>query len=80
MDLTDPAFLVALVLGVGGVVWFLKTRKGEPEPLRCQDCGEPLELEQEIVDPDHPELRYMPGERWGYFVCPTCGKRLRGRY
>jgi len=80
VNLTDPAFLIALLLGVGGVVLFLKTRKGEPEPLRCPDCREPLDLEQEIVDPDHPELRYVAGERRGLFVCRQCGKRLRGRY
>ena len=80
MDLTDPALLVALALGVGGFVWFLKTRKTEPDPIPCPDCREPLELEQELVDPDHPELQYIPGERRGIFVCPRCGKRVRGRY
>jgi uncharacterized protein YbaR (Trm112 family) len=80
VNLTDPAFLIALALGVGGFVWYLKTRKGEPEPLRCPDCREPLELEQEIIDPENPELRYIPGERRGQFVCRKCGKRVRGRY
>jgi hypothetical protein len=80
VELTDPAFLVALVLAVGGFVWFLKTRKGEPEPPRCPECHERMELEQELLDPDHPELHYMEGERRGVFLCPECGKRVRGRY
>lgn len=80
MDLTDPAFLVALVLGVGGVVLFLKTRKGEPEPPPCPDCRGSLELEHEIIDPANPELRYVAGERRGHFRCVQCGKRVRARY
>jgi len=80
VNLTDPAFLIALVVGVGGVVLYLKTRRGEPPPPRCPDCDEPLELEQEIVDPENPELRFVPGERRGYFRCLECGKRVRLRY
>lgn len=80
MDFADPAFLIAAVLAVVGFVLFMKTRKGEPEPPRCSDCRQPLELEREIVDPEHPELRYIPGERRGEFRCSECGKRTRERY
>jgi hypothetical protein len=80
VDLVDPAFVIAAALAVGGFVLFMKTRRGEPEPPRCPDCREPLELEQEIIDPEHPELRYVEGERRGQFRCPGCGKRVRARY
>jgi uncharacterized protein with PIN domain len=80
VDWTDPAFLLAVALGVGGMVVFLKTRKGGTEPPRCPECREPLELEHEIIDPDNPELRYVEGERQGHFRCMQCGKRVRARY
>ncbi len=80
MDLSDPAFLLALVLSVAGLAAYLKLRPREPEPLRCPDCQKPMELDEEIIDPDNPELRYVPGERRGVFLCPECHKRVRARY
>ena len=80
MDLFDPAFLIAVVVAVGGLLLFLKIRKGGPQPPRCPDCHQPMELEREIVDPEHPELRFIPGERRGEFRCPDCGKRTLARY
>jgi hypothetical protein len=39
-----------------------------------------LERQEEIVDPDNPERRFIPGEREAYFRCPRCGQRRRARY
>ena len=80
MDLTDPAFLIALVLGVVGLVIFMKLRPRPPEPPRCPSCLESMDFEEEIVDPKKPELRYVPGERRGWFRCVDCHKRLQARY
>ncbi len=80
MNLSDPALIVALVLGVLGLLVFVKLKPRGPAPLKCPECHEPLELEEEIIDPDNPELRYVPGERQGYFRCLECNKRVRARY
>jgi len=80
VNLGDPAFLLALALGVLGVVIYLKLQP-PPRPLpHCRECNLPMERGEEIVDPDHPELRYIPGERQAYFYCPRCRRRVRARY
>ncbi len=80
MDLTDPALLIALVAGVVGFVLFIKLQPAPPAPPQCRDCDVRMDLEEEIVDPDHPEQRYVPGERRGWFRCPRCRRRVRARY
>lgn len=80
MDLTDPALLVALLLGVLAV--FIVVRL-QPKPLpvpHCRACEEPMERDEIIVDPEHPEHRYVPGEREAWFVCRECGERRRARF
>ena len=80
MDFTDPALWAALVLGVLGFVVYAKTR---PKPLpvpRCADCRLAMERQEEIVDSDNPERRFIPGEREAYFACPRCNERTRARY
>ena len=80
MDLTDPALLVALFLGALGFVLFMKMQTPPPKPLECKNCAVRMDLDEEIVDPDNPEQRFIPGERRGWFRCPRCRHRVRARY
>ncbi|MBX5491188.1 MAG: hypothetical protein IRZ14_08505 [Chloroflexi bacterium] len=80
MDLTDPALLVALVLGILLVVVYARLQP-PPRPLpRCQRCGVEMERGEQIVDPEHPEHRFIPGVREAWFTCPQCGTRRQARY
>ena len=78
MDLTDPALLIALIVGVSLLALIFRFLL--PKPPRCPDCDERLQLDQEVVDPENPERRYVEGDRRGYFVCPECGKRTLRRF
>jgi hypothetical protein len=80
VDLTDPALLVALVVGVLSFLLFAKLRTPPPKPLACINCAVPMDLEEEIEDPDNPERRFIPGERRGWFRCPRCRHRVRAWY
>jgi hypothetical protein len=80
VDLADPAFLIALVVGVLLFLLAMKLRTPAPEPLRCADCNRRMDLEEEIVDYDNPERSFVPGERRGWFRCPQCRRRVRARY
>lgn len=80
MNLTDPALLIALAVGVLLVGAYVKLQPRPPQPPQCPNCGTALDLEEEIVDPENPELRYIPGERRGWFRCVQCRYRVRARY
>jgi hypothetical protein len=80
VDLTDPALLIALLVGVLGFVLFMKLQPKAPDPLRCADCNRKMELEEPIIDYDNPERAYVPGERRGWFRCPECRRRVKGIY
>ena len=80
MDLTDPALLVALFASALIFVLSMKMRRPPPKPLECRNCAIPMDLEEEIVDYDNPEQRFIPGERRGWFRCPRCRHRVRARY
>ena len=80
MDLFDPALWVALVLGVLGFVVYAKLRPKPPAAPRCADCDLAMERQEEIVDSENPERRFIPGEREAYFACPQCHQRARARY
>jgi len=80
VNFSDPALWVALLVGVLlVVVWTRLQPPPAPEP-RCLDCDLILERQEEIVDPENPERRFIPGEREAYFRCPRCGQRRRARY
>ena len=80
MDLSDPALLLALLLGVAGFVLYAKTRPPPPKPPRCRACDLEMERGDEIVDAEHPETRYIPGERQAHFHCPRCRWQRVTRY
>jgi hypothetical protein len=39
-----------------------------------------MERQEDIVDSENPERRFIPGEREAYFRCPRCRQRARARY
>ncbi|HEY7062363.1 MAG TPA: hypothetical protein VII06_12870 [Chloroflexota bacterium] len=78
MDLTDPALWIAIALGVGLIALIFHFLV--PKPPRCPDCHARLVLEQELIDAENPERRYIEGDRRGYFLCPECGKRVLRRF
>jgi hypothetical protein len=80
LDLSDPALWAALVLGVLGFVVYAKLRVKPPPLPRCAECGLTMEREEEIVDAENPERRFIPGEREAYFACPRGHRRTRARY
>ena len=80
MNLADPALMVALVLGVVGFVLYVKLQPTPPPLPRCQDCNQEMVQGDLIVDPEHPETRYVPGDREAYFTCPHCQRRVRARF
>ena len=80
MDLADPAFLIALMVGVLLFVLVVKLQRPGLKPLRCADCNRRMDLEEAIVDYDNPERNHIPGERRGWFRCPRCRRRVRARY
>ena len=80
MDFADPALWVALLVGVLGFVVYAKLLPSPPAVPRCQECDLAMEREEEVVDPDNPERRFIPGQREAYFRCPRCRQRLRARY
>jgi hypothetical protein len=34
----------------------------------------------DVIDPEHPEHRYVEGLRQAYFNCPDCGQQTRGKF
>jgi hypothetical protein len=80
LDLADPAFLIALALGVVGFALYMKLQPPPPRVPQCLDCGREMERGDEYVDPENPERRFIPGERQAYFHCPSCRRRVRARY
>ncbi len=80
MDLTDPALLIALGVGVALLALFIKLQTPGLKPPQCASCGRVMELDEEITDPENPEQHYVPGERRGWFRCLVCNRRIRARY
>ena len=80
MNLADPALLIALAVGVIGFVLYMKLQPRPPKVPECSSCGQAMERGDEIVDPEHPERRYIPGDRLAYFHCHQCQRRVRARY
>jgi len=80
VDFADPALWVALVVGVLGYVVYVKLQPAPPPLPHCSECNVSMERDEEIVDPDNPERRFIPGEREAYFRCPRCSRRKRARY
>jgi hypothetical protein len=80
VDLTDPALLAALALGVLLVVVLVRLQPPPLPPPRCDRCRLEMERREELVDPEHPEHRFIRGARTAWFACPQCGARRRARY
>ena len=78
-DLLDPALLVALAVGVLGVVVFVRLR-ASPRAPRCAECNLPMVRDEDILDAENPELRHVEGYRQAWFTCRQCGTRKRGTY
>jgi hypothetical protein len=85
----DYSLLVALALGVAGVLVWTQLRRKEKMP-RCPACKLDMERDAAILDPDDPTVRHpMAGSMIGemastlpYVVlyhCPRCGRRVRRR-
>ena len=51
----------------------LQERKARVE----DDLLEVMERREELVDPEHPEHRFIRGARTAWFACPQCGARRR---
>jgi hypothetical protein len=80
VNLADPAFLIALAIGILGFVVYARLQPRPPKTPECLECGETMERGEPIPDPEHPEHRFIPGEREAYFKCPRCGRQVRARY
>ena len=46
---------------------FTTTPEVEAPPLRCPNCGSPMNYKQTVIS------GVKPIERWDYFQCPACG-------
>jgi hypothetical protein len=80
VNLVDPAFLIAVALGILGFVVYTRVQPRPPKTPECLECGVTMEQGDTIADPEHPEHRFIPGEREAYFSCPRCGRRVLARY
>ncbi|HLI29033.1 MAG TPA: hypothetical protein VKZ60_18350 [Chloroflexota bacterium] len=80
VDLLDPALWVALALGVLLVVLLVRLQPPPLPPPRCERCGLAMERREQIIDPEHPEHRFIRGVRVAWFACPRCGARRRAHY
>jgi hypothetical protein len=80
VDFTDPALWIALLVGLVGFVVYAKLQPPPPPKPRCRECDLAMEQEEEIVDSENPERRFIPGQREAYFRCPRCRRRTRARY
>ena len=85
----DYSLLVALGLGVAGVLIWARLRRREKLP-RCPACKLEMERDAAIPDPDDPAVRHpMAGSMIGemastlpyviLYHCPRCGRRTRVR-
>jgi hypothetical protein len=83
----DPSLVLALALGVLGVLAWKQFKPKEKAP-RCPNCKLEMERDAAMLDPDDPATRHplaggMLAEQLLpqliLYHCPRCGRRTRIR-
>jgi hypothetical protein len=84
----DWSLLVALALGVLGVLGYVKLRGRPAPPPRCRPCDVEMEYDSQMLDPMFTGTRYALGTglrtegaepRVRLYHCPRCGRRQQVR-
>ena len=84
----DWSLLVALVLGVFGVLAYTKLRTRPAALPRCTVCKIDMEYDAQMLDPMFTNTRYAAGmgfraegaePRVRVYHCPRCGRRRQVR-
>jgi hypothetical protein len=84
----DWSLLVALVLGMLGVLAYTKLRARPAAPPRCTACDIEMEYDSQMLDPMFTNSRYAAGMGFRaegaepsvrLYHCPRCGRRQQVR-